>query len=228
MMNFVIFRHSKKASGLPGFGDSAENGLQQLMQTCPGAQQLIAQGLKKDVPPTRAIMGMLETHFMVIKRHEDDGAIVRDNFMLHLRLTNDDGDSKFKTKWTLLDSVPIDSKMNYYPSHGHLLSTICVNKARDSAQYILHRFKKVNDTICFYSTSLIRFYTRDNCRMADALVIVSSEEWEQPRFFELAVSIYINAFFVPHVLHTRQERHSCPTCSSHSAHTYPYACTRNV
>jgi hypothetical protein len=33
MTNFVIFSCSKKASGLPGFGDSAENGLQQLVQT---------------------------------------------------------------------------------------------------------------------------------------------------------------------------------------------------
>ena len=227
-MNFVIFRYSKKASGLPGFGDSAENALQQLMQTCPGAQQLIAQGLKKDVPPTVAIMGIMETHLMVKRNEDDDKAGMRETMMFHLRLTNDEGDAKFKTKWTLLDSIPIDGKTNCYPIHGHMLSTIFVNKAQDSAQYIFHRFKKVNDTIRFYSTNLIRFYTRNNCRMADALVIVSSEEWEQPCFFELAVSIYINGFFVPHVLNTRQEHHSSHICSSHSAHTYPYACTRNV
>ena len=192
MKNFVIFRYSKKASGLPGFGDSAENGLQQLVQTCPGAQQLIAQGLKKDVPPARAIMGMLETHFMVLKRHDD--ASMRDHFMMHLRLTNDEGDAKFKTKWNMMDSVPIDGKMNYYPSHGHVMSSILVNEARDSAQYLFHRFQKINNTIRFYSTTLVRFYTRNHCRAVDALCVVSSEEWEQPRFFELAVSIYINAF----------------------------------
>jgi len=30
---------------LKGMGDSVENGLQQLVKTCPGAQQLVAKGM---------------------------------------------------------------------------------------------------------------------------------------------------------------------------------------
>jgi hypothetical protein len=159
------YRYSKEASGLPSFGDSAENGLQQLVQQCPGAQQIIAQGLKKDVPPAKAIQGLIETHFMVIEGCQDDNGDVLDadkresrRLVMHLRLTNDHGNAKFQTKWNFLDSLTAPESIEHTPSHGHMLTSVMVNDARNSAQILVQRFRKCNDTLRFYSTNVLRFY----------------------------------------------------------------------
>ena len=173
---FESAAESKKASGLYSIGDSTENGLQQLVQMCPGAQQLIAQGLKKDVPPATAIHKIAEVHMMVSERRDDDkddvqpeegaeeDASVPLRFTFHLRLINNVADAKFKTKWSLVDSFHADGKMEFQPEHGYRLTVLLVNDVRDSAQIIMQRLNKVNDTIRIFCTTVFRFYPKHKAR----------------------------------------------------------------
>ena len=140
-----------KASGSQGsYMASIENGLQELVQSCPGAQQIIAREVAEHVAPRDAIQRLIETHWLVAADNKNTYSAY-----IHMRLSIDNG--KFRTKWNVLDQLECDGKLRYRPSHDYIVASVIVNPAMDAAQIIYQRLVEHDGELRFFATCLLRF-----------------------------------------------------------------------